>query len=36
MSPMALMKILAMAKDLGLPSDFSEQHDHYIHGTPKK
>jgi hypothetical protein len=20
----------------GLPSDFAEQHDHYIHGTPKR
>lgn len=20
----------------GLPADFAEQHDHYIHGTPKK
>jgi hypothetical protein len=20
----------------GLPSDMAEQHDHYIHGTPKK
>jgi hypothetical protein len=20
----------------GLPSDFAEQHDHYLHGTPKK
>lgn len=20
----------------GLPSDLAEQHDHYIHGTPKK
>lgn len=20
----------------GLPSDLSEQHDHYIHGTPKR
>jgi len=20
----------------GLPSDFAAQHDHYIHGTPKK
>ena len=20
----------------GLPLDFAEQHDHYIHGTPKK
>lgn len=22
--------------DLNLPPDFSEQHDHYIHGTPKR
>ena len=20
----------------GLPSDFAEQHDHYLHGTPKR
>ena len=20
----------------GLPADFAEQHDHYIHGTPKR
>jgi hypothetical protein len=20
----------------GLPSDFAAQHDHYVHGTPKK
>ena len=20
----------------GMPSDFAEQHDHYIHGTPKR
>ena len=20
----------------GLPADFAEQHDHYIHGSPKK
>ena len=24
------------AKVHGLPSDFAEQHDHYIHGTPKR
>jgi hypothetical protein len=23
-------------KATGLPDDFAEQHDHYIHGTPKK
>jgi hypothetical protein len=26
----------AQENDLGLPADFSEQHDHYIHGTPKR
>ncbi len=29
-----LLSIAGMAK--GLPSDFAEQHDHYIHGTPKR
>jgi hypothetical protein len=24
------------AKVHGLPEDFAEQHDHYIHGTPKR
>ncbi len=24
------------AKMEGLPSDLAEQHDHYIHGTPKR
>lgn len=23
-------------KAVGLPADFAEQHDHYIHGTPKR
>ena len=27
-------KIIGIISDL--PPDFSEQHDHYIHGTPKK
>ena len=26
--------VIGVAKDL--PPDFAEQHDHYIHGTPKK
>jgi hypothetical protein len=26
--------VIGMAKDL--PADFAEQHDHYIHGTPRK
>jgi hypothetical protein len=29
-----LLSIAGKAK--GLPSDFAEQHDHYIHGTPKR
>jgi hypothetical protein len=32
----ALLAILARAGDLDLPEDFSEQHDHYIYGTPKR
>ncbi len=23
-------------KAVGMPADFAEQHDHYIHGTPKR
>lgn len=29
-----LMKLAGIAK--GLPSDLAEQHDYYIHGTPKR
>jgi hypothetical protein len=29
-----LLKLSGIAK--GLPSDLAEQHDHYIHGTPKR
>lgn len=31
-----LMKYLRLARDLDLPSDFAEQHDHYLYGTPKR
>jgi len=30
----ALLSVAGKAK--GLPSDLAEQHDHYIHGTPKR
>ncbi len=33
-SLLSLMKIVGTAKDL--PVDFADQHDHYIHGTPKR
>ena len=29
-----LLKLAGIAKDL--PPDFAAQHDHYIHGTPKR
>lgn len=29
-----LLKLAGIAKDL--PEDFAAQHDHYIHGTPKR
>lgn len=29
-----LMKLAGIAK--GLPEDFAAQHDHYLHGTPKR
>jgi len=32
----AIRRMLAEACDLGQPVDFSEHHDHYIHGTPKR
>jgi hypothetical protein len=31
---LSLLKLVATAKDL--PADFSAQHDHYLHGTPKR
>ena len=30
----ALLKLAGAA--VGLPEDMAEQHDHYIHGTPKR
>jgi len=30
-------RLLEIAEKVhGLPTDFAEQHDHYIHGTPKR
>ena len=29
-----LLKLAGIARDL--PEDFAAQHDHYIHGTPKR
>jgi len=31
---LSLLNLAGMAKDL--PADFAAQHDHYIHGTPKR
>ncbi len=31
-----LRKYLKYARDLGMPADFAEQHDHYLYGTPKR
>jgi hypothetical protein len=31
---LSLLKLAGIAKDL--PEDFAAQHDHYIHGTPKR
>jgi hypothetical protein len=31
---LGLLKVAGTVK--GLPSDFAAQHDHYIHGTPKR
>jgi hypothetical protein len=31
---LSLLKLAGAAK--GLPADFAAQHDHYIHGTPKR
>lgn len=31
---LSLLKLAGAVK--GLPADFAAQHDHYIHGTPKR
>lgn len=32
----ALERLACMARPAGLPSDYSEQHEHYVKGTPRK
>ena len=34
--PGVLDDIIALARDLDLPPDYSEQLDHYLYGTPKR
>jgi hypothetical protein len=35
--PPSLLSLLKLAGAVkGLPADFAAQHDHYIHGTPKR
>ena len=31
---LSLLKLAGTAKDM--PADFAEEHDHYIHGTPRR
>lgn len=31
---LSLLKLAGIARDL--PEDFAAQHDHYLHGTPKR
>ena len=31
-----LSKVAALAVEGGLPRDYSEQHEHYVKGTPRK
>ncbi len=35
-SPSSLGKIAELAVDGGLPTDFSEQHEHYVKGSPRR
>ena len=35
-SPLAEMLLRHAGKAVGLPADMAEQHDHYLHGTPKR
>jgi hypothetical protein len=35
-SPLGEMLLRHAGKAVGLPEDMAEQHDHYIHGTPKR
>lgn len=36
LSPLAERLLALAGKAKGLPPDMAEQHDHYIHGTPKR
>ncbi len=35
-SPLGEMLLRHAGKAVGLPEDMAAQHDHYLHGTPKK
>jgi hypothetical protein len=35
-SPLGEMLLRHAGKAVGLPEDLAEQHDHYLHGTPKR
>jgi len=34
--PRAVQRILKRSRALDLPADLAAQHDHYLHGTPKR
>jgi hypothetical protein len=35
-SPLGKVLLRHAGKAVGLPEDMAEQHDHYLHGTPKR
>ena len=35
-SPLGAMLLRHAGKAVGLPADMADQHDHYLHGTPKR
>ena len=35
-SPLAASFLKFAGKAVGLPEDMADQHDHYLHGTPKR
>jgi hypothetical protein len=35
-SPLGAMLLRHAGKAVGLPEDMAAQHDHYLHGTPKR
>ena len=36
LSPLGEMLLRHAGKAVGLPEDMAAQHDHYLHGTPKR